>query len=164
MENKDLKKNINIKLILAIFALVCFVGGVPMIVIFAKLQPLLMVLGILMVIFGFYGSPILFIAYGSERQLMRIYNAITIEKLTTNKEISTQLAMTEEQVKSCIQTLVTKQYLKGYLYDGVSLKNNEKIIMGNTKVSKCPNCGGKMTKTKDGYICEYCGNIIHIDN
>ena len=64
MENKDLKKNINIKLILAIFALVCFVGGVPMIVIFAKLQPLLMVLGILMVIFGFYGSPILFIAYG----------------------------------------------------------------------------------------------------
>ena len=37
MENKDLKKNINIKLILAIFALVCFVGGVPMIVIFAKL-------------------------------------------------------------------------------------------------------------------------------
>ena len=87
-----------------------------------------MVLGILMVIFGFYGSPILFIAYGSDRQLMRIYNAITIEKLTTNKEISTQLAMTEEQVKSCIQTLVTKQYLKGYLYDGVSLKNNEKII------------------------------------
>ena len=141
MENKDLKKNINIKLILAIFALVCFVGGVPMIVIFAKLQPLLMVLGILMVIFGFYGSPILFIVYGSDRQLMRIYNAITIEKLTTNKEISTQLAMTEEQVKSCIQTLVTKQYLKGYLYDGVSLKNNEKIIMGNTKVSKCPNCG-----------------------
>lgn len=164
MENKNLKKNTTIKLILAIFALVCFVGGIPMIVIFAKYQPLLMVLGILMVIFGFYGSPILFIAYGSNKQLMRIYNAITVEKLTSNKEISTQLAMTEEQVKSCIQTLITKQYLKGYLYDGVSLKNNEKIITNNTKTSKCPNCGGKMTKTKDGYVCEYCGNTIHIDN
>lgn len=160
MKNNKLKNKSVILLILAIFGLLCFIGGIPTIINGAKASGLLLALGIIMVVFGFYGSPMLFIAYGNCITLNRIYNAIVSEKLETTADIALQLSTPEDQVKGHVQTLITKQYLQGYLFDGQKLTTNKKAINSSASSSKCPNCGGKMTKTSDGWHCDYCGHKV----
>ncbi len=162
MKDNKIKNKSVILLIFAIFGLFCLIVGIPTIIFGAKASGLLLALGIIMVVFGFYGSPMLFIAYGNSLTLNRIYNAIVSEKLETTADISLQLSMTEKQVNEHIQTLITKQYLQGYLFDGQKLTINKKYINLSTSSSKCPNCGGKMTKTSDGWHCDYCGHKVEI--
>lgn len=163
MQRKRLIKQSYLKLTLAIIALLCFGAGIPIICIYAKYSTFLLTLGILMVVFGFYGSPMLFISYGSNKVSLRVYDAIVSEGLYSNIEISKQLSMSEADVKSNIQSLINKQYLIGYLYDGVSLKSNTNVPKNNVKQHKCSSCGGTLTKVSDGYICKYCGSKFDKD-
>ena len=69
-----------------------------------------------MVIFGFYGAPMLFISYGSSKVALRVYDSIVPEGLSNNQEIASQLSMPENDVKNNIQMLINRQYLVGYLF------------------------------------------------
>lgn len=164
MQRKKLSSAISLKLILAIFAILCFIAGIPIICIFAKYNTILLILGILMVIFGFYGGPMLFISYGSSKVALRVYDSIVTEGLSNNQEIASQLSMPENDVKNNIQMLINKQYLVGYLYDGTTLKANTKTPINNVKLRKCPSCGGTLQKTSDGYVCKYCGSKFDKEN
>ena len=59
------KKDMNVSLIVALVSSVLFVVGIPMIILFAGKMWVFMALGIIFVIFGFYGGPLLWIRYAS---------------------------------------------------------------------------------------------------
>ena len=151
---KKLNKSICLHLIFAIFALVCLIGGIFMIIFGAKANKFMLVAGIIAVIFGFYGSPILFINYGSNKQMKRIVYAIEVEKLYSAQEIAKQLQMSEAEVTQIISNAVVKNYITGYKFDGTNLTINKKVNTVTKK--KCPNCGGKLVEENGKLVCHYC--------
>ena len=69
MKNKDIKKDCKKLLIISILFSIGFVVGIPAIIfgaIYGGAMIALMVVGIIMVVCGFYGAPILWIAYGEK--------------------------------------------------------------------------------------------------
>ena len=157
---KNIDKDIKKALFLALLGVVCLIGGVPAIVFGATKGwwPLL-VLGIVCVVFGFYGSPLLWINFGSLKTLKRVIDAVNEEHLYKISEIATQLQKREREVKDYVQKAINKKYLTGFLYDGVTLTPNEKQAPKKKIVrSACPNCGGRLDSTENGYECPYCGS------
>ena len=153
--NNEVKKSFIISLIVSIL----FVVGIPMIPIFAGKNWVLMALGIVFVVVGFYGMPLLWISYGGKRRTRRIVYAVEEENLYTNAEISQQLQLSEKEIHQEITKCINKGYLKGYKYDGKQLiiNNNQKQVKEEKlTIKKCNNCGGKLEKTDMGYHCPYC--------
>ena len=148
---KKLNKSICLHLIFAIFAIICLIGGIFMIIFGAKANKFMLVAGIIAVIFGFYGSPILFNNYGTKKQMKRI---VEVEKLYSAQEIAEQLQMSESEVKQIISNAVVKNYITGYKFDGTNLTINKKVNTVTKK--KCPNCGGKLVEENGKLVCHYC--------
>ena len=155
--NKDVKK----MLIIACVITVMFIAGIPMIIFGAtKGMTFVMATGIAFTVIGFYGTPLIWIGYGSRRSLKRVVDAVVEENLTTNQEIALQLQMSERQVKEYLTKAINKKYITGYLYNGQELSANEKVAIKKNAISqkKCANCGGTLIENENGYICEYCGS------
>ena len=153
--NKDLKKMLIFCIISSIFLPI----GIPLIVIGASKTWILLTLGIIMTVFGFYGSPILWVLYGNLRTTKQVVNSILEENLTNTKEISSHLQMPEKQVKEIINKSITKQYLKNLIFDGETLKINDKSKLNYKNLkNKCPNCGGLLEQSSDEIVCPYCGS------
>lgn len=152
-----MKKKQIYQLILSLILSIGFVAGIPIIIICASKSTLGLVVGIIMVVAGF-GTPISWSIYGGNKTTQRVIDAILIDNLLTNSEIANQLSLNENEVKGHTEKAINNRYIEGYIYNGTELKPNKK---NSAKLEpqnlKCANCGGKLTKTKDGYICEYCG-------
>lgn len=162
-ENKkpDIKRDNKKLLIIACIISIMFVAGIPMIIFGATNSIMaVMALGIAFVVIGFYGTPLIWIAYAGNRTLKRVVDAVLEENLTTNEEIASQLQMREREVKNHITKAINKKYITGYLYDGTKLSANEKIPVKKTKImqNRCVNCGGTLIERANGYECEYCGS------
>lgn len=162
-ENKkpDIKRDNKKLLIIACIISIMFVAGIPMIIFGATNSIMaVMALGIAFVVIGFYGTPLIWIAYAGNRTLKRVVDAVLEENLTTNEEIASQLQMREREVKNHITKAINKKYITGYLYDGKKLSANEKIPVKKTKImqNRCVNCGGTLIERANGYECEYCGS------
>ncbi len=160
-KNVSIKSAVNRAFIWGLISAILFVVGIPMIVFGAMESIVLMVFGIAFVVFGFYGSPMIWINYANLRSLKRVVDAVNEEHLLTNAEIASQLQTSEKAVKAQISKAIQKKYLVGYLYDGEKLTINEKTAPKKKTVAaqnKCANCGGTLTETENGYICDYCGS------
>ncbi len=158
--NKDLKKLFYCSLILTIL----FVIGIPMIPMFAGKITILMVLGIIFTAVGFYVMPIMWILYGGLRGLKRVVEAVLEENLYSNEEIATHLQISEREVHESIKKAINKKYLIGFKYDGKTLQLNEnkkKEFVLHKK--QCKNCGGKLEKVGDSWVCPYCGVEFSIE-
>lgn len=131
MKNKDIKKDCKKLLIISILFSIGFVVGIPAIIfgaIYGGAMIALMVVGIIMVVCGFYGAPILWIAYGEKVKQSSIYDMITVDGITDVKTISNSIgSANEEQVKQIIKILIEKRYLTGYKFekDEVSTTNKK---------------------------------------
>ncbi len=153
------KKDMNVSLIVALLSSVLFVVGIPMIVVFAGEIWVLMALGIIFVVFGFYGGPLLWMRYASFFKLKRVVEAVMEENLTTNKEIAQQLQISEKETKSLITKAINKKYITGYLYDGETLTlNNKEKPKRKIEKHRCLNCGGKLEEQEEFWHCPYCGD------
>lgn len=147
-------------LFFAIFLSIGFVAGIPAIIFGAsKGISLLLVLGIILVVFGFYGSPMLWVQFGALNQAKRIVYAVEDEKLYSVQEIAKQLQLSTGEVKNQLITAINKHYIEGYLFDGEKLTANEKRA-AIKKLSRCENCGAPLKKTRDGKYCPYCHSIF----
>lgn len=154
-----LKKDIKSFFIFALVSSILFVVGIPMIPIFAGKIWFLMALGIVFVVFGFYGMPLIWLKYASLKKINRVVVAIEEEHLTMNSEIATQLQIPEKEVKSLITTAINKRYITGYIYDGEKLTlNNKEKLKKQINLQKCANCGAKLVDNETEWYCPYCGD------
>lgn len=151
------KKEVNKFLIISIIASILLVVGIPVIVLFAGKNWLLMSIGIVFVVFGFYGSPILWLSYSGKRKTKRVVESIVEENLMTNNEIAKQLSMNEKDVKDEIYKAINRKFLVGYIYDGEKIILNDKQKpMQKLHIKKCINCGGKLEQDGENWRCPYC--------
>lgn len=154
---KKITKDINKIFVISLIVSVLFVVGIPLIAVFAGKNWILMTLGIIFVVVGFYGSPLLWVNYSGKRKTRRIVEAIEEENLYSNAEIASQLSMKEKEVKQEIYKAINKKYLTGYIYDGEKISANNKQKQTPTlHIKKCNNCGGKLEIRDDKWYCPYC--------
>lgn len=158
---KSIDKDIRKMFCLAIVLSVVFVVGIPLLIISAiNGTTVVLILGILMVVVGFYGTPLAWIGYGNIRALRRVVDAVMEEHLTTNQEIAKHLQISEKSAKENITKAINKKYITGYLYDGTALTVNQKKAPAKKEVTAtniCSRCGAQMEVDKNGMRCLYCG-------
>ncbi len=149
--------------IVFIFALLLSVGFVLSIpaIIFGAIngKTLLLVVGIIFAVLGFYGSPILWMQFGTLNRTKRIVYAVDEEKIYTVEEIASQLQLSTSEVKSQLITAINKNYINGLLFDGKKLTAN-KNKSALKVLSRCENCGAPLKKTSDGKYCPYCHSMF----
>ena len=153
--NHDIRK----MLIISIVASIAFVVGIPMIVLGATNSTVLMIFGIVFVVFGFYGTPMLWMSYAGLRSLKRVVDAVMEENLTTNAEIAMQLQTSERNIKAQITKAINKKYITGFIYNGEVLTPNEKQQPKKKIIeNRCKNCGGTLEELDTEWRCPYCGS------
>ncbi len=168
---KNITKTKNILFYTSLLLSILFVPGILMIIFgFANGIIFLGVLGIVIVVAGFYGMPILWSKYGEFKYYYRLCHQIIVEKINYVSLLSETNQKDIKSILSDINFLITKGYLIHYL-----LKDNEKLIdlstigdkkdymssvMNDTLIIKCPNCGASCKITDDIYKCSYCGTLL----
>lgn len=158
-----INKAITRKLIISILFTIFLPAGIVAIIWGASNgMTLVLVLGIVMTVLGFYGSPMLWINFGELKRLKVVLSLILVENIYSSQEIAEHLSTKVETVNDDINKLIIKGFLKGYLFkDGyLQLNRNKKQKMEDVKKYKCPSCGGFMEYNGIDYICEYCGNVV----
>ena len=152
---KNLKKSINIYLLISLLLTICFPAGVVGIIFGASRHiTALLVGGIIATVLGFYVMPMMWIKFAELKSWQGLLTAIESDNIYDVATLSTQLAKSQEQIQNDVNSLIQKRYLTGYLFvdkQHLEPNNNTKKTQGN----KCPNCGSLISK--DAEYCEYCG-------
>ena len=154
--NADLKA----KRYWAIVASCAFALGIPLII-YGAINSIwfLLGVGIACVLFGFYGTPILWVNYGSLRSLKRVVDAVMEEHITSVNELSQHLSTNNNSIRQSITKAINNKYITGYIFDGNNLISNTKQSPKKQVIQrKCANCGGTLIEIENGWKCEYCGS------
>ncbi len=159
---EKIKKTLSITLFWAILLSILFVVGIPMIVVFAGKNWFLMALGIVFVVFGFYGMPMVWVYYGTLRANKRALELVLNENIYSVQELSEQLGVRPSDMLATVRKLINKGYLTGYLLiDNNFLKLNEKVKQEKSKiVGVCASCGAKSVIEGNAFVCPYCGGLV----
>lgn len=157
MENKTIKKWVNSALAWSIIASICFVVGIPGIIISAIYFTPTLAASIVMVVFGFYGSPMLWLSFANRKSAYEIYTLIVSGNISSIKMLCQQSGKEEKEVKDTLQLLMRKGFLTNF-----QLTEENQIVTVNQKKStmqksKCPNCGASLTVKNGKTFCQYCG-------
>ncbi len=158
-KQSKIEKDIRNKLIISIVASVLLVVGIPIIIFSATSSFWLgLVVGIIFVVFGFYGSPMLWVSFGNLKSLQRVVDAVLEDNLTSIEDIARQLQISERTAVSYVTQAINKRYITGFIFNGVSLTPNDKTPPKKRVLqNKCNNCGGVLEQTSYGFYCPYCG-------
>lgn len=158
---KKINKNTKTILIWSVIISLMLVVGIPMIILGAiKSIWFVLVIGIIFTVIGFYGTPIIWVYFANTKVLQRVVEIINNEHLLKVSEIAQHLQLSEQQIKMHITNAIKKNFLQGYIFDGLELKENkeEKNKFEKLLKNKCPNCGANLIKIDNGNKCEYCGS------
>lgn len=159
---KKLKNKLMTNIIAGIILPILLVVGIVMIILYAKNNTILLVLGIVFVIMGFYGSPMVWVTYGSKKQDLRLLSLIYNENIYSIDSLAEQLGMEKQTALNEVRKLINQGYLTGYLLKDnnyLELNTNEKQGKKVTIV-KCPSCGAKNRVIGNSCFCEYCGEKL----
>ena len=160
-----LDKKINTVLWLSITSSVLMVAGIPGIV-FGAINSWwwLLALSVACVVIGFYGTPLLWVHFGSLKSYMYVLRLIEEQHYYSVREISLQYKLSEKQTTEKINWLIRNFYLTDYFFDGQKLTLNTREKQTKKPYSfKCSNCGGTITTTETFGKCEYCGFVYNKD-
>ena len=158
---EKIRKNIRAKFYLALSSSIMFVIGIPLIPIFAGDNWFLMILGIVLVVYGFYGTPLYWVSYAMSIRTKNVIEAIIYDHILTVSDLSNHLQLNEQDIINQINKIIKNRYIIGYLFDGVKLSLNE-----NEKPQKkiknviCVGCGASLTIRDDSILCPYCGKNV----
>lgn len=158
---KSIKKHCISLFIFSMISSLMFVCGIPFIIMGAKSNKILMIVGIIFTVWGFYGSPILWINFAQSKRLLTIYEQVTIDKILSASQIALNNNQTIDVVTENLKTLLQKRFLTGYIINekGELSKFEGKFNIIN---NKCPTCGANMERDGDKLYCSYCNNSIII--
>lgn len=162
---KKLKSNIILKMIMGIILPILLVAGIIFIIMFAKKNTILLVVGIAFVVLGFYGTPLAWVSYAAKKTDIRLLSLIYDENIYTIDGLASQLGQSAENTLAEVRNLISQGYLTGYLLkDNSYLELNTYEKQGKRAVVvKCPSCGAKTKITGTKGFCEYCGESIEVD-
>ena len=155
-KNNSIKNDLIKKLIFAIITSILFIIGIP-ITIFSATNHIwfAMTLGIIFIVFGFYGMPFIWLSYANLRSLKNVVDAVNEEHILSVSEIASQLQLKENQVRQFIVDAIKKKYIIGYIFDGNTLSTNNKN-KPSIQERKCSHCGGNLVKKDNDWYCPYC--------
>lgn len=160
---EKLRKRQNKILAIALTMSILFVVGIPAIVLGATNQIwIVMVLGIIFTVGGFYGMPLIWISYGSGFSMLRIVELVERDNVYSVAEIAKQVNAKPNEVMEKIRKALEKRYIEGFLIgeDGW-LRLNENVRQQRTKVAvKCHNCGATVIVEETQADCPYCGSLV----
>lgn len=167
-----LQRNLTRQLLISIILTVMFPLGIAMTIVGATrkeeggaLFTAIMAIGIVFVVLGFYGSPMAWIRYASQKKYSRVIDAIKREGFRDATEIANHLSMQPNEVIEAVRVCIEKQYLTDYTIEENKIipLNNRPDDLGVYTV-QCPYCGG-ITQTSNNLQvkCQYCGRMIDVE-
>ena len=158
-----LKKKLRRTLIAAITTSIGFPVGAYLIVCGAiKEMPVLIVLGIVLVLTGFYVMPMLWISYSNTAvSFARLLHAIEEEGITDISQLATVINKDLETTEQTIKNALEKQYLTGYIIENGKLVKIKKELGSEVNGITCSGCGAryKVSKKSKDNECPYCGRF-----
>ncbi len=118
----------------------------------------MLILGILLVVSGFYIMPILWVKYAERRGDRVLMFMIEYEHIYTVEGLSTQTGFPAPDVRQRLQRLILSHALVGYLFreDTLEYNTNVKQSKKTRKTKKCRHCGAVMFYDGMKYQCDYC--------
>ena len=127
----------------------------------------LLVIGIVLIVAGFYVGPIMLVQVGEKKKLGRVISAIENQNLYTAEEIASGTGIKEKAVLGYISEALQKGYISGYKFENgrLELIRSRKQAWGKS-TQKCPFCGGPvvMDEKEGTAVCPYCGAHIKAQN
>lgn len=156
----EINKNLSTWLTWSIIFTLFLPCGVPMIELGAVYkQWVILAFGIVFVVLGFYGMPLLWTGYGNRKSYKRIVFAVVKENILSINQIATHLNVKPNIVLDKIDTCIRNGYIVGYIREGDTLTPNVKF---NSKLLtfKCTACGANFDVPSTSLPrCPYCGTI-----
>lgn len=163
---EKIQKTVRRRFLAGLILSVMLVGGIPLIVLGAVGGRMpMMILGIVCAVCGFYGTPLVWIAYADRLRLRRLVFAVSQEHLLDVPRLSRHLSRTEKDVRSDLAACVERGYLVGYLFDGERLTLNREQAPADREIAyRCVYCGAPFScAAGEQPKCPYCGMIADKD-
>lgn len=159
-----ISKKVNTVLFWALFSTVCLPVGIVMIILGASYGiTAVLVTGIVATVFGFYGSPMFWVRYGSLKGLKALVAAVECDNLYSVSELASVLGCGEDETRNRIRAALAARYITGFTFDNDRLVVNTNVKQANVAFTiKCDNCGAPVViePSRADNRCEYCGKIF----
>lgn len=167
-----MEKAINKKKKLLALALILTIGfpvGIVMTILCATNKIwILMAVGIVLIVGGFYVAPICWVKYAEMNKTITLLKGIEQQNLYTVRELATYTTSNEKTTIARIQSAINSGYLENYLFvDNQRLELIRARKQELHKVSfKCDNCGALVfaDQKASNAQCEYCGKVFSYDD
>lgn len=165
-EISKIEKVRKIMIAFAVMLSLMLVGGIPMII-FGATRHLtaLLVFGIIFVVAGFYGAPMVWVAVASTYESKKLFSQIHDGSVTSISDLARLNDKSENQVHLEVKKLIDKKYLTGVALVGdeiVRLSADGKTVVNVSAAItyRCPYCTGPVTMVGGRGKCEYCGSLV----
>lgn len=162
---KKIEQSLHIHFAFALAWSILMVLGIPMIICGAAkpawlpLPTLFFVLGIAFSGGGFYGVPILWVTYGAKRELHALVYAVEVLGLRDVAALSSHLHKPAEEVRTKLDTCLSKGYFPCLYRDGDRLVEPAQKQNPADEIHDvvCPCCSARFTYRGTRGVCPYCG-------
>lgn len=122
---------------------------------------IMLAIGILLGLSGFYVMPILWVKFGEYKKMQRIARSITDEHVYYIDMLSQRFQVKPNEMCNMVRALIAHQYIQGYVF------NNNRFVMKlqqRTASVHCPNCGSNVNVYGADGVCEHCGTLVKNPN
>ena len=143
-------------LVMSIVMSVLFVAGIPGIIIFAGKVKALMIISIVVVAFGFYATPILWMTTGGLGGLKKVLVSVEEQHVYTVTELSSVLSIDRKEVTERVKKLLAGFYLEGYTFDGETLTKSTDLL----RVRRRHEAGETLTLTYERGGKRYTAEVV----
>ena len=151
-------------LIVSILVSISLPAGILMIILGFGLKGFLWmgILGIVLVVHGFYGVTFYWMQFGKVSKYHRIVKMIEKQHYYTAGEIAEATHIGRDFVNRTIRTAIERDWITGYKFDGNNLTLNENVPLKKEKTATrdfvCSYCGAKILNLSAGTLkCPNCG-------
>lgn len=167
-----MKKKITKLLILSVFLTVLLPAGI-LCIIFGAIRGqtvgnILLGVGIAAAVAGFYGTPLIWIRFGTMREYRNIYNQITVNHTQSIADLALINGKKQEDMLKSVTYLIAHGYLTDYEIpdeqyvvpkeSGTLSRDDILLKEGRFKTGVCKGCGANFPVLEnDKPKCPYCG-------
>lgn len=150
-----INKQVKVCFVFALLFSTCFPCGVLLIV-FKYSNPIILALGIVVTVLGFYGTPLMWIKFGELKSIQNICNQIVLDNLQEVNYLAKINNVDEKVMLKKLHNLITKRYLIGYeIVD-------DKYIVKQAETHLTKNDAMRLAEKTSSFVCQGCGASVEI--